>query len=69
MTRVNDRQGFDASTRLTLVETDMDKNDQGMEGIKNEIKALRSVLVGILISAATASVLLAINVVVQNTGG
>ncbi len=67
--RVTDRQNFDDKTRLTLVETDLDKNDQEKEGIRQELKALRNVLIGILISTATASVMLAINIVVQKAGG
>lgn len=67
--RVNDRETFDDKTRLTLIETDLDKNDDEKEGIRQELKALRNVLIGILVSAATASVLLAINIVVQNAAG
>lgn len=63
--RVHDRQTFDEKTRLTLIETDLDQNDDEKEGIRQELKAMRNVLIGILGSLATASVLLAINVIVQ----
>lgn len=69
MNRVDERRDFESGTRLTLLESDMDRGDVSLEGIRDEIKALRLVLIGILVSAATASILLAINVVVGAVGG
>ncbi len=68
MSRIHDRQGFDEGTRIQLLESDMDKDDEDKESIRQELHGLRNVLVGILISAATASILLAVNIVVQQAG-
>ena len=64
--RVEARRAFDTPTRLTLVEGDLDGLEGGLgafrEEIAGEVKSLRTVLIGILISVATAAILLAINV-------
>ncbi len=69
MTRVEERRDFDIPVRVALAESDLDRNDQGMAHIAAEVKALRNVLVGILVSIATAAVLFAINIAVQAAGG
>lgn len=69
MSRITERQAFDSATRMTLVEGDLDKNDELHEHLVAKIDTLNRILVGILISIATAAVLLAINVVVQRAGG
>ncbi len=69
MTRVTERKTFDSDTRITLVEGDLDRNDDEKAMLAAKIDTLNRILVGILISVATASVLLAINVIVQRTGG
>lgn len=69
MTRKDEREGFEIPVRVQLLETDMDKDDEEKEGIRNELRALRMVLIGILVSVTTASVLLAVNVAVSTAGG
>lgn len=69
MNRTQTRSAFDIPVRLVLIESDMDAVEgdlkDGLDGLRAEIKNLSRVLIGILISLATASVLLAINVVIQ----
>jgi len=69
MTRKDEREGFEVPTRVQLLETDMDTNDKEKESIRNELRALRMVLIGILVSVTTASVLLAVNVAISAAGG
>ena len=52
---------FATEHRVLLLEGDLDRADRRMEAFVSEIKALRQVLIGILVSLATASVLLAVN--------
>ena len=61
MGRTADRTMFTTEQRMALSEHDLDKFDLRMDQFVAEIKALRQVLVGILVSLATASVLLAVN--------
>ena len=61
MGRTADRAMFSADQRVSLAEGDLDRFDARMDQFVAEIKALRQVLVGILVSLATASVLLAVN--------
>lgn len=52
---------FGPDQRILLLEGDMDRADRRLDSFVSEIKALRQVLTGILVSLATASVLLAVN--------
>lgn len=72
--RTQERQGFSDTQRIILLEQDADRIDRHLDQIRDqieqatkkmgdEVKALRGVLTGILVSLATASVLLAVNLV------
>lgn len=52
---------FQTEHRVVLLEADMDQTDRRLDSFVTEIKALRQVLTGILVSLATASVLLVVN--------
>lgn len=58
--------------RIALLEKDLDETDDTFDGVRAEIAgvraemaALRQVLVGILVAVTTASILLAVNLVVK----
>lgn len=65
MSRAIERQGFDQATRLSLVETDLDRQDAAIVGLTDEIKKLRLSVTAFFVSLGTSSVLLAINLVVM----
>lgn len=65
VTRASDRAGFAEDVRIRLLESDMDQKDDQYEELRNEIKGLQRVMVGMLISLATASILLALNIVLS----
>ena len=62
MSRTGDRLTYGPEVRISLLETDMDDVDKAMDRLATELKSTRTVLIGILISLATASLLLAVNV-------
>lgn len=64
MSRLEERKGFDEPVRITLLESDADKAEEGLEAFRLELRGIRNVLVGLLLSIATAAVLLAINLAV-----
>ncbi|MFV0496082.1 hypothetical protein [Mycobacterium sp.] len=66
--RTEDREGFDAAVRLRLVEQDLDRHEAEFARLVAEMAGLRRVLTGILITLATSTVLLAVNVVVLRAG-
>lgn len=60
--RVATRQNFDEKTRLTLAEEDLDKNDAAHIGMADELKGIRNILMGLLITIATSSIAFAVGV-------
>lgn len=64
MSRRNDRRDYAAETRTGLLESDLDAHDDVHHELTDEIRGMRMVLIGILGSTATASILLAVNIVV-----
>lgn len=64
MGRRDDRREYAIETRAGLLESDFDGHDEVHHEMKDEIRGLRMVLIGILASTATASILLAVNIVV-----
>jgi len=63
------RVGFDAGTRINLLETDMDNLESSLGGVKDELRRMSRRLTGVMISLSTASVLLAANIVFSNGAG
>lgn len=59
------RAGFTWEQRVQLAEGDLDEIDSATEGLRKELAATRQVLTGILIAVTTASILLALNLVVS----
>lgn len=62
--RVAARQRFDHDTRLTLVEGDLDDNDNALEAIRGQLGKVLWTMVGLLISVSTACVLLGLNLAI-----
>lgn len=58
-------KGLDQDTHLRFLDDAADTNDRDHENLRAELKAIRTLLVGILISTATASILLALNLVIS----
>lgn len=76
MSRAQDRADFDLSIRLRLLEQDLDQQDEALdkvdgalEKMREELKGQSRILIGILVSVATAAILLAVNIAVQAQGG
>ena len=69
MSRAEDRRDFDRDVRVALLESDMDKDDKEKGAIRDELKGMSRVLMGLLVAVATAAILLAANVALQATGG
>lgn len=65
MSRVQERKGFEVPVRVTLLEGDADKGDKALEAFRLELRGIRNVLVGLLVSVSTAAILLAVNLVAQ----
>lgn len=55
------RAGFDMTTRVALLEDDADKMDEAFGDLHADLKAIKNVLIGLLISLSTAAVVLALN--------
>lgn len=58
------RKGLPQTTRITLVEDDLDTIDDGMNGLNEKLGKIMWAMVGMLISISTASVLLVLNLLV-----
>ncbi len=56
------RKDFDVSTRIALIEADVDEFEVALAALANELGGIRKVLIGLLVSISTACVLLAINI-------
>lgn len=59
------RGTFDVPARMLLMEDDADENEREHAALRNEIRAVKSLLVGILISTSTAAVVGALNLVIK----
>lgn len=62
--RTEQRRMFDHPVRISLLEQDLDSVETWRDSMKEEMRALQSILTKILIALVVASVMLAINVVV-----
>jgi hypothetical protein len=67
--RSSERATFTHEVRVQLLEGDMDEHENEMGGLRRELAATRQVLTGILIALTTASLMLAINLVMNVLGG
>ncbi len=65
MSRVEERKEFEVPVRVTLLEGDVDRGDEALEAFRQELRGIRNVLVGLLVSVSTAAILLAINLATQ----
>jgi hypothetical protein len=54
----------DIPTKLSLVVDDLDSIEEGMRDVRIELKGIKSVLIGVLVSVTTAAILLAINLAI-----
>ena len=62
MSRADTRTHFDTTTRLTLLEADVDELHQAVDNMTGRLDKILWVLVGLLVSVATSCILLAINI-------
>jgi hypothetical protein len=62
MSRTEQREGFPPEVRIRLLEGDMDEVATGMAGV-------RRLLQGLLVTTASGSIFLALNLVVGTLGG
>jgi hypothetical protein len=60
---VQERGDFEVPVRVTLLEGDADKAENALEAFRLELRGIRNVMVGLLISVSTGAVLLAVNLV------
>lgn len=65
MGRTSERREFDMPGRMRLVESDLDTLEEGQKELVAALDGIRKVLIGVLVSVTTASVLLAVNVMVM----
>mgnify|MGYP001569969006 CR=1 FL=1 len=63
--RAQERAGFEMATRMQLVERDLDSIESTMRELTHGQRRSQQILMGVLISVATGSILLAINVAVS----
>lgn len=81
--RQSQRGIFEESVRVSLLETDLDSLERRMDAalkameekvfkeiaeLRSEVKSMRTILVGLLISVATGAVMVAINIALQSGG-
>jgi len=67
--RREQREKFSSEVRLDLLEFDMDETDRGFQSLKADIRSMKTMMMGVIISAATASIIGAINLFYQRIGG
>jgi hypothetical protein len=64
VSRQQERAGFPVETRLSLLETDVDRVESSVTGLRDELKAIRTILMGVLVSLCTGCILFTLNIVV-----
>lgn len=60
-TRFESRKHLDVATRVYSLEEDMDENDRRLEGLRDELKTTNRILIGMMVSIATAAAVGALN--------
>lgn len=66
---MNDYNGEDKRPNETLLQWRVRQLENSQHEVKEEVKAMGRVLIGILVAVATAAVLLALNLAVSFGGG
>ncbi len=67
--RTSSRAGIDSTTRLILIEQDLDEHDDRFESVAAEVAGVKKVLVGILISITTGIIVLAATQILTASAG
>ena len=66
--RHNDRQSFDAATRLSLLENDADLMEELLHTLRAGQEWQTKLLVGVVISLSTGAILMALNLILLRGG-
>lgn len=69
MTRSQDRVSYPTDIRLSLLEHDVDVFEEHHGELMARLDAMQRLLIGVLVSVATAAILVAINVAITGIGG
>ena len=67
--RREQREKFTSEVRINLLEFDMDEAERSYKALKADIRSMKNMMMGVIISAATASIIGAINLFYQRIGG
>ena len=67
-TRHTDRQGYDAATRISLLEGDLDTMEEKLRVLREGQEWQTKLLVGVVISLSTGAILMALNLVLLRGG-
>jgi hypothetical protein len=62
------RTQFTETSRIILAEQDLDEHDRMIIAFKEEVRTIKTMLMGVLISASTATVVGAMNLLYQRLG-
>lgn len=62
------RRHFDLDARTTLLEGDADDHEIAMESLRTDIRSIKAMMLGVMVSAATASIVGALNLLYQRIG-
>lgn len=72
MSRNEERQLFTLDGRMILAEQDADAMERSLDAfkreIRSEVRAIKSLLIGVMVSAVTATIVGAINLIYQRVG-
>lgn len=55
-------QHHETGTKLSLVVDDLDRFDDVIVDLRTELKGIKTILIGILVSTTTAAIMLAVNI-------
>ncbi len=64
MSRSESRKGYPDGIRIELLEGDADVTDERFEKTDSKLESIRKLMVGVLVSALTATIMLALNLAV-----
>lgn len=63
------RAHFELPARVTLLETDADNHEIEMDALRGDIRSIKAMMLGVMVSATTATIVGAINLAFGNLGG